>query len=76
MTIFKVNSEKAGPQVKSKFLSFSNELLLFDRTNDPHEMKNLSAEPKCQTIVAQLLQELVAEIGRTEPRMPRRICAC
>ncbi len=52
----------------------TNEILLFDRRNDPHEMKNLARDPEYRSVVMDLLQQLLCEISRTESRRPRQIC--
>jgi hypothetical protein len=48
------------------------ETLLFDRRNDPLELKNLAGEPECQPVVSDLLKQLLAELARTEMPAHRR----
>lgn len=54
----------------------TGELLLFDRKNDPYEMKNLAAEPDYKDVLVEMLAGMVMEIARTEPRLPRRFSGC
>ena len=42
------------------------ETILFDRKNDPGEQKNLADEPEHQTLVQQMLKDLLSELARTE----------
>jgi arylsulfatase A-like enzyme len=59
---------------KYKVCLFSptGELLLFDRTDDPYEMKNLAAEPEYKDVLVEMLAGMMMESARTEPRLPRR----
>jgi len=43
-----------------------NELMLFDRTLDPHELKNLANEASMVGIVLEMMIKLSAELARTE----------
>ncbi len=51
-----------------------NEIMLFDRQNDPDEMNNLAKDPQYQSVVMDLLVQLLCELSRTESRRPRQIC--
>jgi arylsulfatase A-like enzyme len=42
------------------------ETLLFDRANDPQELKNLAGDPEMQPMVAEMFKELRSELARTE----------
>jgi len=44
------------------------ETMLFDRRNDPQELKNLAGEPEYQAVVNAMLKQLLAELARTEMR--------
>jgi arylsulfatase A-like enzyme len=57
---------------KMTYYSPTGEILLFDRNEDPWEMRNLATEEEYRDIVRSLLSELLREISRTEPRLPRR----
>lgn len=46
------------------------ETLLFDLRNDPLELTNLAAKPRYQTVLTDMLKQLLAELARTE--MPAR----
>lgn len=50
----------------------TNEVVLFDRRNDPGEMRNLATEPDYQSVVRDLLAKLMSEVNRSESRRPRR----
>lgn len=54
----------------------TGELLLFDRRNDPWERKNLAHDPACQGVLAAMLRQMIQEISRTEPRLPRNTGYC
>lgn len=47
-------------------------VMLFDRQDDPYEMNNLADDPDYQNVVGEMLNEMVQQINRTEPRLPRR----
>lgn len=51
----------------------TGESLLFDRANDPEEKNNLSGNSAMREIEQKLLRQLLHEIMRTEPRLPRRV---
>jgi len=51
-----------------------NEIMLFDRKNDPGEMNNLANDPEYQSVIVDLCKQLLREISRTESRRPRQIC--
>lgn len=42
------------------------ETMLFDRRNDPQEIKNLAAIPEYQPVVLEMMKKLLAELARTE----------
>lgn len=44
------------------------ETMLFDRKNDPDELRNLAGEPRCQPVLIDMLRQLIAELARTEMR--------
>jgi len=44
------------------------EVMLFDRKNDPDEIKNLADESEYSVVVNKLLKQLLAELARTEMR--------
>lgn len=46
----------------------TQETMLFDRKNDPQELKNIANLPKYQPIVTELLKQLLSELARTEMR--------
>lgn len=50
----------------------TGEVMLFDRRRDPYEMNNLAHDPDHQDVVREMLNEMVQQINRTEPRLPRR----
>lgn len=50
----------------------TNELVLFDRREDPEETTNRAGDPAYEKVLASMLSELVQAIARTEPRTPRR----
>ena len=52
----------------------NNEVMLFDRGNDPGEMTNLAGRADYRSVVSDLLMQLLHEISRTESRRPRQIC--
>ncbi len=51
----------------------TDETMLFDRKNDPDETTNLADNPEYQGVVLAMFRQLVAEITRTENRLPRFI---
>lgn len=57
---------------KLVYYSPTNEVMLFDRKNDPSETRNLAAVGKYAGTVQELLKTLLKEISRTEKRHPRR----
>jgi arylsulfatase A-like enzyme len=61
-------------EYKLVYYAPTNELLLFDRKDDPQEMTNLAADPDFQAVVNEMLRELLFELTRTEPRRSRQIC--
>jgi arylsulfatase A-like enzyme len=44
----------------------TGETMLFDRANDPNELKNLADDPALQPMVMRLLKQLLSELSRTE----------
>lgn len=44
------------------------EIMLFDRKNDPQELRNLANDPACADVVARLMKLLDAELERTGPK--------
>jgi arylsulfatase len=61
---------------KVSMFSPTREVLLFDRENDPCEMQNLADTDEGRKVLPDLLAQLLDEINRTEPRMPRRFSGC
>ncbi len=61
-------------EYKLVYYAPGNEILLFDRRNDPGEMTNLATDPGYQSVVNELLKQLVCELSRTDSRLPRQIC--
>jgi len=61
-------------EYKLVYYAPSNEIMLFDRGNDPHEMNNLASDPRYQSVIVDLFKQLLCEISRTESRRPRQIC--
>lgn len=53
---------------KLVFYTPLQETMLFDRKNDPDEIQNLAEDPLYQAVVRDLLQQLLAEVARTEMR--------
>jgi arylsulfatase A-like enzyme len=51
----------------------TGEVMLFDRAADPEEMTNLAGEAEYQPVVTKLLQRLLHELCRTEPRRPLQV---
>ena len=51
----------------------TDEVLLFDRQNDPEERNNLAADPAHAEVKQELQLQLLHELSRTERRLPRRI---
>lgn len=51
---------------KLVYYANNKETMLFDRINDPNELKNLAGEPEMQPVLLELFQELMSEISRTE----------
>ncbi len=51
----------------------TEEILLFDRKNDPEERRNLANDAGHAAIRERMLRRMLREICRTENRMPRRI---
>ena len=58
---------------KLVFYSPTQEILLFDRKNDPEEENNLAGVSEYAQTKEELLKQLLNEISRTENRLPRRI---
>ena len=50
----------------------TGENMLFDRENDPGEVNNLAGREEYRDVERELLNQLLREILRTEPRLPRR----
>ena len=44
------------------------ETMLFDRSNDPLELRNIAAEPELQPVVNELQKQLMTELARTGPQ--------
>jgi arylsulfatase len=57
------------------YYSPTNELVLFDRQNDPLQLDNLAKKPEYKDLLNELLAEMLKQISRTEVRLPRRISA-
>ena len=43
-----------------------HEMMLFDRKNDPQELKNIADLSEYQSVVRNMLENLVGELARTE----------
>lgn len=56
---------------KLVFYAPTNETMLFDRRNDPNELKNLADDPTHQQVMVELFKQLTHELARTERRLPR-----
>lgn len=61
---------------KVSMFSPTREVLLFDRENDPYELQNLADTDEGRKVLPELLAQLLDEVNRTEPRMPRRFSGC
>lgn len=61
-------------EYKLVYYAPGNEIMLFDRKKDPCEMNNLAQGPEYQSVVSDLLRQLLCEISRTENRRPRQLC--
>ena len=51
----------------------TQETLLFDRHNDPDELRNVAEDPAYAAIVTDMLKKLMAELARTEHRAYAKI---
>jgi len=51
---------------KLVYYPVQQETMLFDRRNDPLELKNLAGDPAYQAIVLDLFKQLLTELARTE----------
>ncbi|MBN1557566.1 MAG: sulfatase-like hydrolase/transferase [Lentisphaerae bacterium] len=60
-------------EFKLVYYSPTDELMLFDRRNDPEERNNLVFDPDFAGVREGLLVKLIHELSRTESRLPRRI---
>lgn len=60
-------------EYKLVYYAPTGETMLFDRKADPEEMANLAGEAGYQPVVTKLLQRLLYEICRTEPRRPLQV---
>lgn len=59
-------------EYKLVYYAPTGEIMLFDRRQDPQEMKNLSNDRNYTVVINDLLTQLLREISRTEDRLPRR----
>lgn len=57
-------------EYKLVYYPAQGETLLFDRNNDPQELKNLAHEPELQDVVLDMFKRLLSELARTERPLP------
>ena len=61
---------RRGNMRESALSVLSNIPVKFDLRDDPHQMKNVAADPAYAAVVAQLRQRLMSELKRTaDPRL-------
>jgi arylsulfatase A-like enzyme len=51
----------------------TGECVLFDRREDPDELRNLYGLPGYERVSRDMMERLLGECLRTEPRLPRRV---
>jgi arylsulfatase A-like enzyme len=61
-------------EYKLVFYMPTQEVMLFDRINDPDECSNVAADPAFRPVVLDLFKRILHELSRTEARRPRQIC--
>ncbi len=61
-------------EYKLVYYAPTDEVLLFDRRQDPYESRNVADDPSYATVLLDLFKKLLHEIARTEARLPRQIC--